>query len=411
MELTNEQIEQLKKKLASAKTYDDLMGKNGAIKDLLSSTISQLMAAELTAHLGYEKNHPSGINSGNSRNGTSTKRVASEHGVLEIEVPRDRNGTFEPIAVRKHERRLGKVEDIVISLYARGMSTRDIQAQIEDLYGVEISAAAVSEITEAVMAILVEWQNRPLEKVYPIVFLDAIHYHTRSEGHVVTKAAYTCLGIACDGHKDLLGIWIGDAESAAFWLGILTELQSRGVEDILIACIDGLKGFPEAIAAIFPKTRVQACVIHQIRASTRMVSWKDIKAVMKDLRAIYGAPTEEAALSGLDMLEARWGERYPGLIKSWRSNWPKLSTYLAYPRELRRAIYTTNAVESLHRQFRKITKTKAVFPNDDALRKMLFLAQKQISEKWTMTLPNWNIIIGQLSIIFGDRMNHSEILD
>jgi putative transposase len=404
MDITDEQFEEFRRKLKTAKSYDDLMGRNGAIKDLLATSVSQLLQAELTAHLGYEKHDPAGMLSGNNRNGSTHKRVATEHGQISIEVPRDRNGTFEPVAVHKHERRLGKVEDVIISMYARGMSTRDIQAQIEDLYGVEISPSAVSQITDSVLSMLVEWQNRPLETVYPIVFFDAIHFHVRSDGRVVTKAAYTCLGITRDGEKELLGMWIGEAEGAAFWFSIMTELRNRGVEDILIACVDGLKGFPESLEEAFPKTAIQTCVIHQIRFSTRAVAWKDLKAVMKDLRTVYEAPTNEAALAGLDQVEERWGSRYPLLIKSWRTNWPKLSTYLAYPKELRRMIYTTNAVESLHRQFRKVTKTKSAFPNDDALRKVLFLAQRQIAEKWTLSLPNWNIIAGQLAMIFGDRM-------
>lgn len=404
MDITDEQFEAFRRKLKTAKSYEDLMGRNGAIKDLLAVSVSQILQAELTAHLGYEKHDPAGALSGNSRNGTSTKQVATEHGPISLEVPRDRNGTFDPVSVKKHERRLGKVEDVIISMYARGMSTRDIQAQIDDLYGVEISPSAVSQITDSVLSMLVEWQNRPLARVYPMVFFDAIHFHVRSDGRVVTKAAYTCLGITREGEKELLGMWIGEAEGAAFWFSILTELRNRGVEDILIACIDGLKGFPEAIEQAFPSTTIQACVIHQIRFSTRAVVWKDLKAVMKDLRVVYEAPTHEAALAGLDQLEERWGARYPLLIKSWRTNWPKLSAYLAYPKELRRMIYTTNAVEALHRQFRKVTKTKAAFPNEEALRKLLFLSHNTIAKKWTMRLPNWNIIAGQLTILFGDRM-------
>lgn len=404
MDITDEQFAEFRRKLATAKSYNDLMGPGGAIKDLLAISVSQLLHTELTAHLGYEKHDPAGILSGNNRNGSTHKRVATEHGQITIEVPRDRNGTFEPVAVRKHERRLGKVEDVIISMYARGMSTRDIQAQIEDLYGVEVSPSAVSQITDAVLSMLVEWQNRPLAAVYPIVFFDAIHFHVRADGRVVTKAAYTCLGITCDGEKELLGMWVGETEGAAFWFSIMTELRNRGVADILIACVDGVKGFPEALEEAFPQTAIQSCIIHQIRFSTRAVTWKDLKAVMKDVRTVYEAPTHEAALAGLDHVEERWGSRYPLLIKSWRTNWPKLSTYLAYPKELRRVIYTTNAVEALHRQFRKVTKTKSAFPNDDALRKMLFLAQRQLSEKWTMALPNWHIIAGQLAMIFGDRM-------
>jgi transposase-like protein len=405
MDISDEQFDQLRRKLAAAKSYEDLMGPGGAIKELLGAAVSDLLKAELTEHLGFEKHAPSGIHSGNSRNGTTRKRVSTEHGPVEIAVPRDRSGTYEPVVVKKHERRLGRVEDIVLSLYARGMSTRDIQDQIEELYGVEISPSAVSHITEAVLPAVQQWQNRLLEPLYAIVYFDAIHFRVRSDGHVVTKAAYTCLGITGSGQKELLGIWIGDHESAAFWFGIMTEMRNRGVEDILIACVDGLKGFPESLEEAFPKTVVQACVIHQIRYSTRAVTWKDLRAVLKDLRRIYEAPTEEAALVGLDELQERWGERYPLLISSWRTNWPKLSSYLQYPKELRRLIYTTNPVEALHRQFRRYTKTKSVFPSDDALRKVLFLAQEKITEKWTVHYREWAIIAGQLTMIFGDRMS------
>jgi transposase-like protein len=404
MKLPDSFYTEVRKKLEAAETIDDVMGTDGVIRQILQTTVSEFLQAEMTVHLGYDKHDPSGNNSGNNRNGSTRKRVATEHGPIEIVVPRDRNGSFEPVAVRKHERRLGKVEDIVISLYARGMSTRDIQAQIEDLYGVEISPSAVSQITESVMATMVEWQNRPLEALFPIVYFDAIHYRVRSKGRVVTKAAYSVLGITVDGQKELLGIWVGESEGATFWFSVLTELRNRGLEDILIVCIDGLKGFPEAIEDVFPHAAVQSCVIHQIRFSTKAVTWKDLKAVLKDLRQVYTAPTREAAEVGLDALEKTWGEHYPLLIKSWRENWPKLSTYLAYPKELRHVIYTTNAIESLYRQFRKVTKNKAAFPDDDALRKMLFLAQRHIAEKWTMRIPKWSIILGQLANIFEGRI-------
>lgn len=411
MKLPDSFYTEFRERLEAAETMDDVMGRDGVIRRILQTTVSEFLQAELTAHVGYDKHDPSGNNSGNSRNGSTRKRVATEHGLIDIDVPRDRNGTFEPVAVRKHERRLGKIEDVVISLYARGMSTRDIQAQIEELYGVEISPSAVSQITETVMTTMVEWQNRPLDALYPIVYFDAIHYRVRSKGHVVTKAAYSALGIGVDGHKELFGIWVGEAEGATFWFSILTELRNRGIEDILIVCIDGLKGFPEAITDVFAKATVQGCIIHQIRFSTKAVTWKDLKAVLADLRQVYEAPTVEAAEAGLDALEKAWGERYPLLIKSWRENWPKLSAYLAYPKELRHAIYTTNAIESLHRQFRKVTKNKAAFPDDDALRKMLFLAQRHIAEKWTMRIPKWSIILGQLARLFDGRMTFSNNRD
>jgi transposase-like protein len=407
MELTDIMIERLRKKLATATSYEDLMGKDGAIRELLTAGVEGLLNDELTTHLGYEKHDPAGNLSGNSRNGKSKKTVKTEHGSIEIAVPRDRNGEFEPIAVPKHETRLGRIEEIIVSMYARGMSTRDIEAQIQDLYGVQLSAAAISQITDAVLARVQAWQSRPLCAVYPVIFFDAVHFHVRREGKVLSTAAYIVLAITTDGLKELLGIWIGEAEGAAFWHGILTELRNRGVEDIFIACIDGLKGFPDAITTVFPQTQVQLCIIHQIRSSMRMVTWKDRRDVMKDLRCVYKAATEEAALGALEALAQRWGSRYPLMIKSWRTNWAALATFFVYPPEIRRMIYTTNAVEALHRQLRKVTKSKAVFPNPESLRKMLFLAAEYISKKWTVTVQNWPIIFQHLALIFGDRLTRS----
>jgi transposase-like protein len=411
MDISDEQLTRLREKLASAKSYEDLMGKDGAIKDLLSSALTELLDAELTAHLGYEKHSPAGRNTGNSRNGKTKKSILTEHGPIEIPVPRDREGTFEPAIVKKHQRRLGKLEDQVISMYARGMSTRDISDQIEDLYGVELSASAVSQITDRILQNIADWQNRPLEPVYPFVFFDAVHYPVRDEGRVINKAVYSCLAVTVDGGRDLLGLWIGEAESATFWHGVITELRNRGVEDIFIACVDGIKGFTEAMAAVFPQTAIQRCIIHQIRNSFRHVPWKDRKAVAKDLRTVYGAATSEGALAALDSFEETWGARYPLLIKSWRTNWPELSTYFVYPKEIRRLIYTTNAVEALHRQFRKVTKSKSVFPHDDSLRKILYLAYHQLSYRWTMAVRNWPFVYTQLVLLFDDRMPNGDNRD
>lgn len=404
MDLSDEQIERLRKKLAEAKSYDDLMGKDGAVKDLLSAALGEMLDAEMTEHLGYERHSPAGRNTGNSRNGTTKKTVQTEHGPIELPVPRDRDGSFTPVIVKKHQRRLGKLEDQVISMYARGMPTRAIRDQIEELYGVELSASAVSQITDRVLQNVVEWQNRPLEAVYPFVFFDAIHYSVRDEGRVVKKASYTCLAVTVEGGKDLLGLWIGEAESATFWHGVFTELRNRGVEDIFIACVDGIKGFTEAMEAVFPRTAIQRCIIHQIRNSFRYISWKDRKAVVRDLKTVYGAPTREAAETALDAVEETWGKRYPLMMKSWRTNWSELSTYFVYPEEIRRLIYTTNAVEALHRQFRMVTKTKSVFPHDDALRKILYLAYHRLSYKWTMAVRDWPFVYSQLVLLYEGRM-------
>lgn len=404
MDLSDEQMERLRKKLAAAKSYDDLMGKDGAIKDLLSSALNELLDAELTTHLGYEKHSPAGRNTGNSRNGTSRKSVHTEHGPIELSIPRDREGTFSPVTIKKHQLRLSRLEDQVIAMYARGMSTRSISDQIEDLYGVELSASAVSEITDRILQNIAEWQGRPLESVYPFVFFDAIHYAVRDEGRVVKKAVYSCLAVTVEGGKDLLGLWIGEAESATFWHGVITELRNRGVEDIFIACVDGIKGFSEAMEAVFPQTAIQRCIIHQIRNSFRTVPWKDRKAVARDLKTVYGAATPEAAETALDTLEKTWGPKYPLPIKSWRTNWPELSTFFVYPREIRRLIYTTNAVEALHRQFRNVTKSKSVFPHDDALRKILYLVYHKLSYKWTMAVRDWPFVYTQLVLLYEDRM-------
>lgn len=402
MKLTPEVLQQLENDLSKAKTFEDLMGKNGAIKKLLKHTLENMMAAELTEHLGYEKHTTT--NNDNARNGSSSKTIMTDTDRIQLKIPRDRNSEFEPVVVKKHQRALGPIEDKIISMYARGMSTRDIQSHIEEIYGLEVSPTMVSNITEKVSSMVEEWQNRPLEALYPIVYFDAIHYKVRDNGRVVSKAAYTCLGIDLQGQKDMLGLWIGEAEGASFWLSVLTELKNRGVQDILIACVDGLKGFPEAIESVFPKVSVQLCVIHQIRNTLRYVVWKDQKAFMKDLKAVYTAVTEEQALWELDKLEQTWGQKYPVVIKSWRSNWTNLSTFFQYPQEIRTLIYTTNPVESVHRQFRKVTKTKSVFPHDESLKKMLYLALQGIRKKWTMPIQNWGFIISQFSIIFEERL-------
>ncbi len=404
MKLTSELIKQLEKDFENCKTADDLLGKDGVVKNLIRGLSDQILEAEMSQHLGYEKHSSEGDNSGNSRNGASSKTVKTDFGEIQIKVPRDRNGEFDPALIKKHHRDLGKIDEIIISLYAKGLTTRDIKEHLDELYGLEVSPAFISNVTERVREFVVEWQARPLDKLYPIVYLDAIHYKIREESRIVNKAAYTVLGINSDGLKEMLGIWIDQSEGANFWLSVLTDLKSRGVEDILIACVDGLKGFPDAIATIFPEAVVQLCVIHQIRNSLRYVASKHQKEFIKDLKLVYQSPTKENAELQLEHLEEKWGKKYPVVTNSWKNNWSNLSNYFQYSEEIRKLIYTTNSVEALHRQLRKVTKTKSLFPHDDALKKMLFLAYRDIAKKWNKPIANWPIIVSQLSIIFKDRM-------
>lgn len=407
MELTEKMIEQLKADLKSARTYGDLMGEDGAIKKLIKSSLEGMLDAELTEHLGYEKHSVEGKNTGNSRNGSSKKTLKNDNGEIDLSVPRDRNGTFDPVIVKKYERTLGPIEDKIISMYAKGMTTRDIQSHVHEMYGLDVSASFISQVTDKIIDLAKSWHNRPLESVYPIVFFDAIHYKVTNEGKVTNKAAYTCLAIDITGKKDLLGLWVAESEGANFWLGVMTELKNRGVNDILIACVDGLKGFPDAITTVFPQTEVQLCIIHLIRNTLKYIASKDQKAFMKELRTIYTAPTEEAALLALDQLENTWGKKYPLPIKTWRNNWANASIFFKYPDEIRRTIYTTNAVEAVHRQFRKVTKSKSIFPHDEALKKMLFLAYRDIAKKWTlMPVQNWAVTLSHLSIIFEKRLTN-----
>jgi len=406
MELTPEMIEQLKADLSKAKTYDDLMGSQGAIKKLIKSSLEAMLESELTEHLGYEKHSSLGKNTGNSRNGKTSKTLRNDNGQIEISVPRDRNGLFDPMIIGKYEKTIGPIEDKIISMYAKGMTTRDIQTHITELYGLDISPTLVSNITDKIVDLAVRWQNRPLEKAYPILFLDAIHYKTRDDSRrVSSKAAYTCLAVDMEGKKDLLGLWVGESEGANFWLSVLTELKNRGVEELFVVCVDGLKGFPEAINAVFPKAEIQLCIIHQIRNTLKYIASKDQKKFMQELKDVYKAPTEEAALASLKQLEQNWAGKYSLAVKSWQNNWDNLSTFFKYPQEIRTIIYTTNAVEALHRQFRKVTKNRSLFPSEDALKKMLFLAYRDLSKKWTMPIQNWAIVLSNFSIYFEDRFN------
>lgn len=406
MKLSKEILKQLEHDLDGCSDLNELLGKDGAIKKLVKHLSEQMLEGELTSHLGYEKHSIEGNNSGNSRNGFSKKTMKTNYGDIEITIPRDRNSDFEPALIKKYENKLHGIDDQIISLYAKGITTRDIKSHLDEIYGIEISATSISNITNKVMETVTEWQARPLDSVYPIVYLDAIHYKVREDGKVSIRAAYTCLGINLDGKKDLLGIWINDSEGANFWLSVLTEIRNRGVNDILIACVDGLKGFPEAINTVFPKTEIQSCIIHQIRNSLRYIASKDQKEFMKDLKQVYQATTKESAELKLSALDSKWGKKYPIVIKSWLHNWDNLSTYFEYPDEIRRIIYTTNIVEGLHRQLRKVTKNKSLFPNDQALIKMLFLTYTDVSKKWYQPIKNWAYIISQFSVAFEDRIGY-----
>lgn len=397
----------VQEELKKCKSVEDLIGPKGLFKKILKDFVETTLDEEMHLHLGYEKNEAKGRNSGNSRNGKTGKTVKSEtFGEIEIVTPRDRNGDFEPQIVKKRQTNLGKLEDQIISMYGRGMTTREIQAHVEEIYGAEISPTHVSHITNRIIDLVTEWQSRPLARIYPIVFFDAIHYKVRDNNKVVTKAAYTCLALDMEGKKDVLGLWVGESEGASYWLGVLNELKNRGVEDIFIACVDGLKGFPDAIQSVFPAAEVQLCVIHQIRNSLRYVSWKDYKPLLADLKLVYQATTQEKAELELNNFAQKWGEKYPLVIKSWRNNWPNLSTYFRYPPDIRKIIYTTNAVEQLHRQFRKVTKNRTIFPNNESLLKLLFLSVRNISKKWrTMSVQNWNFALTQFSIMFENRFD------
>jgi len=375
-----------------------------ALRDLFASTMQGMLEAELETHLGYAKHDTRSKQTDNSRNGHSRKTLTSEYGDVEIAVPRDRKGEFEPEIVQKNQTNTVGIEEQVIALYARGVSTRDIQAHLHQLYGLDVSPTLISNITDKLLPMIKEWQSRPLHSVYAVVFLDAIHYKVKQDGQVVNKAAYMVVGIDLEGQKDVLGIWIGENESAKFWLTVLNELKGRGVEDILITCVDNLKGFSEAISACYPKSDIQKCVVHQIRNSLKYVSYKDFKAVTAALKPIYKASTEEAALDELDKFEAAWGAKYPLVVKSWRGNWDELSTFFRYPAEMRRMIYTTNLIEGYHRQLRKVTKGKSIFPTDESLTKMLYLATMDVTKKWTMRVQNWGMILSQLTIYFPERV-------
>lgn len=373
-----------------------------ALKDLLGDTMEQMLKAELDEHLDYEYGEkPLSLN---TRNGSSKKTVKSSYGNIDLNIPRDREGSFEPQALKKYQKDISNIENQIISMYAKGMTTRDISTHIKEIYGFGISESMVSKITNKILPTIEEWQNRPLEKVYPFVFLDAIHYHVRENNIVVKKAVYIALGYNREGYKEILGMWVGENESSKYWLLVLNQLKERGLEDILIVSTDNLSGFSQAIESVYPKTEIQKCIIHQIRNSTKFVSYRDIKELMKDLKTVYKASTEELALSNLDIFEEKWGKKYPMCVNSWRNNWAELATYFKYPEGIRKLIYTTNSIENFNRQLRKVTKNKTIFPNDYALQKSLYLAMVDASSKWTSRIRGWDQILSQLSIFFEGRI-------
>ena len=390
--------------LADYKKPEDLIGENGLLKQLTKMLVERALDAEMAEHLGHGKNEPVTNLSGNARNGKSKKTLKGEFGELPIEIPRDRQGSFEPQLIPKHQTRWSGFDDKILSLYARGMTVREIQSHLEEMYGTEVSPTLISSVTDAVMDEVKAWQSRPLDSIYPIVYLDCIHAKVRDSGVVRAKAVYLAIGIDMTGNKEVLGLWIAQTEGAKFWLQVVTELKNRGLQDIFIACVDGLKGFPEAIETIYPKTKVQLCIVHMVRHSLNYVSWKMRKEVAADLRAIYASGTVDQASAALDTFEERWGKDYPSIAQSWRRNWSRITPFFDYPPEIRRVIYTTNAIESVNMSLRKITKNRGSFPSDESLIKLFYLALRNISQKWSMPIRDWKAALNRFSIEFEDRV-------
>ena len=389
------------------KTIDDVLGKNGLVQRLVKDVLENILEAEMDEHLGRDKyQRQIDIEPGerNYRNGYSQKNLRSSFGDVDLDIPRDRKSEFEPQIVKKYETVCNELDKKIISLYAKGMTTSDIQAEIEDLYGITISPSMVSKITDKVIATATEWQNRMLDKIYPIVYLDAMYFKVRSNGKIVNKAVYICLGYTMEGYKDILGLWVDEAEGAKFWLGICNDLKNRGVKEILIACMDGLKGLPQAIQTVFPSANIQTCIVHQIRNSIKYIASKDKKSFMKDLKEIYKAPTEELALAQLDKLKETWGNSYGMVIDSWYNNWNNLSTFFDFSPRIRKMIYTTNALEGFNRQVRKYTKSRTIFPTDESLNKCVYLATMEIMEKWTQPVPNWGATLAELTLFFTEEL-------
>ena len=393
--------------IKKCKTIDDVLGKNGLVQRLVKDVLENILEAEMDEHLGRDKyQRQSDIEPGerNYRNGYSQKNLRSSFGDVDLDIPRERKSEFEPQIVKKYETVCNELDKKIISLYAKGMTTSDIQAEIEDLYGITISPSMVSKITDKVIATATEWQNRMLDKIYPIVYLDAMYFKVRSNGKIVNKAVYICLGYTMEGYKDILGLWVDEAEGAKFWLGICNDLKNRGVKEILIACMDGLKGLPQAIQTVFPSANIQTCIVHQIRNSIKYIASKDKKSFMKDLKEVYKAPTEELALAQLDKLKETWGNSYGMVIDSWYNNWNNLSTFFDFSPRIRKMIYTTNALEGFNRQVRKYTKSRTIFPTDESLNKCVYLATMEIMEKWTQPVPNWGATLAELTLFFTEEL-------
>ena len=393
--------------IKKCKTIDDVLGKNGLVQRLVKDVLENILEAEMDEHLGRDKyQRQSNIEPGerNYRNGYSQKNLRSSFGDVDLDIPRDRKSEFEPQIVKKYETVCNELDKKIISLYAKGMTTSDIQAEIEDLYGITISPSMVSKITDKVIATATEWQNRMLDKIYPIVYLDAMYFKVRSNGKIVNKAVYICLGYTMEGYKDILGLWVDEAEGTKFWLGICNDLKNRGVKEILIACMDGLKGLPQAIQTVFPSANIQTCIVHQIRNSIKYIASKDKKSFMKDLKEVYKAPTEELALAQLDKLKETWGNSYGMVIDSWYNNWNNLSTFFDFSPRIRKMIYTTNALEGFNRQVRKYTKSRTIFPTDESLNKCVYLATMEIMEKWTQPVPNWGATLAELTLFFTEEL-------
>ena len=386
------------------KTPEEILGENGLLKQLTKAVFQRALQAEMTLHLGHEKHASVSNKSGNSRNGSSSKTIKGDFGTMPIEIPRDRESSFEPVLIPKGQTRFVGFDDKIISLYSRGLTTREIQGHLEEIYGVEVSPALISIVTEAVAEEVKTWQNRPLDALYPIVYMDAIRVKARGNGHVVNKAVYLAIGINLDGAKEVLGMWVSENEGAKFWLQVVTELKNRGVQDIFIACVDGLKGFPEAIETVYPATQVQLCIVHMVRNSLRFVSWKQRKEVAADLKLIYQSATAEQAEMELTAFEEKWDKTHPTISQSWRRNWVQVIPFFAYPADIRKVIYTTNAIESLNMSLRKVTKNRGSFPNDEAMLKLLYLALRNIAKKWTLPIRDWKAAMNRFSILFEDRM-------
>jgi putative transposase len=397
-------LDLIDKLLADYKKPEDIIGENGLLKQLTKALLERAMQAEITDHLGYAKHDQAGNNSGNSRNGKTTKALKGDFGELPLETPRDRNGTFEPKIVAKGQTRFTGFDDKIVSMYARGMSTREITGHLEEIYGVEVSPALISNVTEAVMEEVKTWQGRPLDAVYPIVYLDALVVKIRDAGHVRNRAIYVAIGVNLKGNKEVLGLWTNEAEGAKFWLQVLTDMKNRGVADIFIACVDGLSGFPKAIETVFPQAQVQLCIVHQVRASLNYVSWRQRKAVAADLQTVYRAATAEDAYFKLEAFAEKWDGAYPTISQIWRRNWEYLTPFFGYPADIRKVIYTTNAIESLNMSLRKVIKTRGSFPNADAAMKLLFLALEHIAKKWTMPVRDWKAALQRFAILLDGRV-------